>query len=58
LAQLVNRLVEEKVKLILNHHPTDLFIRADKRQLEQGLMNLIVNARGSMTILTAELVLY
>jgi two-component system cell cycle sensor histidine kinase/response regulator CckA len=48
LTHLLNRLVGEKVKLTLNHDPDLLPIRADKRQLEQVLMNLVVNARDAM----------
>jgi len=45
---LLNRLVGERVKLTLDHDPELLPIRADKRQLEQVLMNLVVNARDAM----------
>ncbi len=48
LTHLLNRLVGEKVKLTLNHDPSLLPIRADKRQLEQVIMNLVVNARDAM----------
>ncbi len=48
LTHLLNRLVGEKVTLTLNHDPGLLQIRADKRQLEQVLMNLVVNARDAM----------
>jgi len=48
LTHLLNRLVGEKVTLTLNHDPAILPIRADKRQLEQVLMNLVVNARDAM----------
>ncbi len=48
LAHLLNRLVGEKVRLTLNHDPALLPIRADKRQLEQVVMNLVVNARDAM----------
>ncbi len=48
LTHLLNRLVGEKVKLLLNHDPDILPIRADKRQLEQVIMNLVVNARDAM----------
>ncbi len=48
LAHLLNRLVGEKVTLTLNHDPELLPIRADKRQLEQVIMNLVVNARDAM----------
>lgn len=45
---LLNRLVGEKVTLTLDHDPSLNPIRADKRQLEQVLMNLVVNARDAM----------
>ena len=48
LTHLLNRLVGEKVTLTLNHDPILQPIRADKRQLEQVLMNLVVNARDAM----------
>ncbi len=48
LAHLLNRLVGEKVTLTLNHDPALMPIRADKRQLEQVVMNLVVNARDAM----------
>jgi two-component system, cell cycle sensor histidine kinase and response regulator CckA len=48
LTHLLNRLVGEKVLLTLNHDPALLHIRADKRQIEQVLMNLVVNARDAM----------
>lgn len=48
LGHLLNRLVGEKVKLSLSHDPTLAYIRADKRQLEQVIMNLVVNARDAM----------
>ncbi|WP_239113265.1 ATP-binding protein [Shimia biformata] len=48
LTHLLNRLVGEKVSLVLEHDPVLPSIRADKRQLEQVLMNLIVNARDAM----------
>ena len=49
LAHLLNRLVGERVKLRLAHAPELGPIRADRRQLEQVLMNLVVNARDAMT---------
>ncbi len=49
MAHLLNRLVGEKVRLRLAHAPELGMIRADKRQLEQVLMNLVVNARDAMT---------
>lgn len=48
LTHLLNRLVGEKVRLSLAHDPVLKTIRADKRQLEQVLMNLVVNARDAM----------
>ncbi len=48
LTHLLNRLVGETVTLSLSHDPTLSSIRADKRQLEQVLMNLVVNARDAM----------
>jgi len=48
LTHLLNRLVGEKVTLTLSHDPILRAIRADKRQLEQVLMNLVVNARDAM----------
>lgn len=48
LTHLLNRLVGEKVTLTLSHDPIMKSIWADKRQLEQVLMNLVVNARDAM----------
>jgi two-component system cell cycle sensor histidine kinase/response regulator CckA len=48
LAHLLNRLVGEKVRLRLDHDPDLVPIRCDRRQLEQVLMNLVVNARDAM----------
>lgn len=48
LTHLLNRLVGERVSLTLSHDPVLGAIRADKRQLEQVMMNLVVNARDAM----------
>ncbi|PTX50314.1 ATP-binding response regulator [Allosediminivita pacifica] len=48
LTHLLNRLVGEKVRLVLRHDPILPSIRADRRQLEQVMMNLVVNARDAM----------
>ncbi|WP_300513519.1 PAS domain-containing sensor histidine kinase [Aliiroseovarius sp.] len=48
LTHLLNRLVGEKVSLDLSHDNDLLPIRVDRRQLDQVLMNLVVNARDAM----------
>jgi two-component system cell cycle sensor histidine kinase/response regulator CckA len=48
LTHLLNRLVGEKVSLSLGHDSELSLIRADKRQLEQVILNLVVNARDAM----------
>ncbi len=48
LAHLLNRLVGEKVRLTLKHDPVLPTVRGDRRQLEQVMMNLVVNARDAM----------
>ena len=48
LTHLLNRLVGEKITLTLSHDPELRAILADKRQLEQVIMNLVVNARDAM----------
>lgn len=48
LTHLLNRLVGEKVRLRLIHGAGMGQIRADRRKLEQVLMNLVVNARDAM----------
>jgi two-component system cell cycle sensor histidine kinase/response regulator CckA len=48
LTHLLNRLVGEKVSLTLRHDPVLPSVRVDRRQLEQVMMNLVVNARDAM----------
>ncbi|MDZ7710436.1 MAG: ATP-binding protein [Roseovarius sp.] len=48
LTHLLNRLVGERTALALSHEPGLDAIRADKRQLEQVIMNLVVNSRDAM----------
>lgn len=48
LAHLLTRLVGERITLALSHDPALDAIRADRRQLEQVIMNLVVNARDAM----------
>ncbi|MGV6839108.1 MAG: ATP-binding protein [Planktomarina sp.] len=58
LTHLLNRLVGEKVELVLDPIPKLKRVLGNKRQIEQVLMNLVVNARdampdgGRITILT------
>ena len=48
LTHLLNRLVGERIVLTVTNDPSLRAIRADARQLEQVLMNLVVNARDAM----------
>lgn len=48
LSHLLNRLLGEKVQLSTEHGVDLRPIRADERQLEQVIVNLVVNARDSM----------
>ena len=48
LTHLLNRLVGEKTALDLNIAQLRKVIRADRRQFEQVIMNLVVNARDAM----------
>jgi len=48
MTHLLNRLVGAKVELILIHAENLPNVYADKRQLEQVIMNLVVNARDAM----------
>lgn len=48
LTHLLNRLVGERVGLTISNDSALRPIRADKRQLEQVIMNLVVNARDAM----------
>lgn len=48
LTHLLNRLVGEKIMLQLDHDAELQPIRADRRQLDQVIMNLVVNARDAM----------
>ena len=50
LAHLLNCLVGEKVILTLSHAQDLECIKADKRQLEQVMMNLVVNASDAMPL--------
>jgi two-component system cell cycle sensor histidine kinase/response regulator CckA len=48
LTHLLDRLVGERITLTLSHEPGLDAIRADKRQIEQVIMNLVVNSRDAM----------
>lgn len=48
LTHLLNRLVGERITLTFEHDPALRPIRADRRQFEQVVMNLVVNARDAM----------
>lgn len=48
LTHLLNRLVGERITLTFDHDPGLRMVRADRRQLEQVIMNLVVNARDAM----------
>jgi two-component system cell cycle sensor histidine kinase/response regulator CckA len=48
LGHLLNRLVGERVTVALSHDPDLAMVRADKRQIEQVLVNLVINARDAM----------
>ena len=50
LTQLLNRLLNDKVELVVDV-PADLApVRVDERQFEQVIMNLVVNARDAMAL--------
>ena len=48
LTHLLNRLVGERIDLRLTQDPAVGPLRADRRQLDQVIMNLVVNARDAM----------
>lgn len=48
LTHLLARLVGERIAVSLHHDPRLRMIRTDRRQLEQVILNLVVNARDAM----------
>lgn len=50
LVHLMNRLVGEKITLSLRYADRPIAIRSDRRQFEQILVNLVVNARDAMPL--------
>ncbi|MEM9434007.1 MAG: ATP-binding protein [Pseudomonadota bacterium] len=48
LTHLLNRLVGAQISLSLTHDPELMSVHADRRQLEQVIMNLVVNARDAL----------
>ena len=48
LTHLLNRLVGERIRLVFSHDEALRTVRADRRQIEQVMMNLVVNARDAM----------
>lgn len=48
LAHLLNRLVGAQIMLTLSHDPQLMSVRADRRQIEQVIMNIVLNARDAL----------
>lgn len=48
LSHLLNRLIGERYKLVLDITSHPIFINADRRRMEQVVINLVINARDAM----------
>lgn len=46
--QMLRRIIEENIELQIHLFPEPLYIRVDRSQMEQVLMNLIINARDAI----------
>ena len=48
LGGMLRRLIGEDIQLVTQHAPDRLFVRVDRSQIEQVIINLVINARDAM----------